>query len=77
MIPTCHRTQLESIIEDEDFISACENADSVARSTYEQEAKHIDKIQKKFCKFHPKKRTMMCLSAIKRQIIWESGHPIA
>lgn len=54
MIPTCHRTQLESIIEDEDFISACENADSVARSTYEQEAKHIDKIQKKILKISSK-----------------------
>lgn len=54
MIPTCHRTQLESIIEDEDFISACENADSVARSTYEQEAKHIDKIQKKILQISSK-----------------------
>lgn len=54
MIPTCHRTQLESIIEDEDFINACENADSVARSTYEQEAKHIDKIQKKILQISSK-----------------------
>lgn len=54
MIPTCHRTQLESIIEDEDFISACENADSVARSTYEQEAKYIDKIQKKILQISSK-----------------------
>ena len=54
MIPTCYRTQLESIIEDEDFISACENADSVARSTYEQEAKHIDKIQKKILQISSK-----------------------
>ena len=54
MIPTCHRTQLESIIEDEDFISACENADSVACSTYEQEAKHIDKIQKKILQISSK-----------------------
>lgn len=54
MIPTCHRTQLESILEDEDFINACEKADSVARSTYEQEAKHIDKIQKKILQISSK-----------------------
>ena len=40
--------------EDEDFISACENAYSVARSTYEQEAKHIDKIQKKILQISSK-----------------------
>lgn len=54
MIPTCHRTQLESILEDEDFINACEKADSVAKSTYEQEAKCIDEIQKKILEISSK-----------------------
>ena len=54
MIPTCHRTQFESILEDDDFLSACEKADSVARSCYEEEAGHIDKIQKKILELSSK-----------------------
>lgn len=47
MLPTCHRTQFESILEDEDFQNACDKADSVARGLYKEEAERIDKIQKK------------------------------
>lgn len=45
-VPTCHRTQLESVLTDVDYISAIENADSNQRLIYEQEAKEIDKLQK-------------------------------
>lgn len=46
-IPTCHRTQFESILADEDYQAALENApDSYTRSLYEQEAKRIAEIQK-------------------------------
>lgn len=54
MLPTCHRTQFDSILEDDDFLNACEKADSVARSSYEEEAKHIDKIQKKILELSSK-----------------------
>src|SRR5699024_8703182 len=46
-IPTCHRTQFESILADEDYQAALENAtDSYTRNLYEQEAKRIAEIQK-------------------------------
>lgn len=45
-VPTCHRTQLESVLTDVDYLSAVENADSNQRLIYEQEAKEIDKLQK-------------------------------
>ena len=44
-IPTCHRTLTESIMDDNDFIQACENADSVAKKVYREEAKAIDRLQ--------------------------------
>ena len=44
-IPTCHRTLSESILDDEDFIQACENADPVAKRVYREEAKAIDRLQ--------------------------------
>ena len=44
--PTCHRTLFASILEDEDYHKAWENADVVARKQYEEEAREIDQIQK-------------------------------
>ena len=44
-IPTCHRTLPESIMDDSDFDQACENADSVSKRLYREEAKAIDKLQ--------------------------------
>jgi len=46
-IPTCHRTLPTSIMKDEDFQQACENADISAKMLYREEAKVIDGIQKK------------------------------
>lgn len=46
-IPTCHRTLPLSVMEDDDFRQACENADLSAKIIYRDEAKAIDKIQKK------------------------------
>ncbi len=46
-IPTCHRTLPVAIMEDEDFQQACEYADITAKNIYREEAKAIDKIQKK------------------------------
>jgi len=46
-IPTCHRVQYESILSDNDYLAALENApDSYARELYENEAKKISEIQK-------------------------------
>lgn len=46
-VPTCHRTLPTSIMKDEDFQQACENADIGAKIIYHDEAKAIDLIQKK------------------------------
>ncbi len=43
--PTCHRTLPVSIMEDSNFEQACDYADGVARRTYREEAKAIDRIQ--------------------------------
>lgn len=44
-IPTCHRTLTSSVMDDDNFAQACENADVVARGIYREEAKAIDKLQ--------------------------------
>ena len=44
-IPTCHRTISASIMDDNDFNQACENADAVAKRMYREEAKVIDRLQ--------------------------------
>lgn len=44
-IPTCHRTLTDSIMDDNDFDQACENADPIAIRLYRKEAKEIDRIQ--------------------------------
>ena len=46
-IPTCHRTLPVAVMEDDDFQQACEYADITAKNIYRDEAKAIDKIQKK------------------------------
>lgn len=45
-IPTCHRASYESIIADDDYKSALENADMSQRAIYEEQAREIDRIQK-------------------------------
>ena len=44
-IPTCHRTLTASVMDNDNFAQACENADVVARGIYREEAKAIDKLQ--------------------------------
>ena len=45
-LPTCHRTYFDNIFSDENYLKAMENADSVAREMYENEAYIISEIQK-------------------------------
>ncbi len=45
-VPTCHRTQLESVRSDTDYLSALEHADAVQKGVYEKEAEAIDRLQK-------------------------------
>ena len=45
-IPTCHRSSFDSVMEDTDFDQACENADTVARRVYRDEAKAIEELRK-------------------------------
>ncbi len=45
-IPTCHRSSFESVMDDSDFEQTLENADSVARKVYREEAKKIEEIRK-------------------------------
>lgn len=46
-ILTCHRTIVDSILNDSDYLKALENADSVSKKIYEAEAQYIDNVQKK------------------------------
>ena len=45
-IPTCHRTQLESVLTDVDYQSALEHASPEQKLLYVAEAKEIDRLQK-------------------------------
>lgn len=45
-IPTCHRTQLESVLSDVDYKLAVQYADDAQKAVYEQEAREIDLLQK-------------------------------
>ncbi|MBQ7384386.1 MAG: TIR domain-containing protein, partial [Clostridia bacterium] len=45
-IPTCHRVSYDSVVADDDYKSAIENADMSQRAIYEEQAKEIDRIQK-------------------------------
>jgi len=53
-IPTCHRTQFDSIFIDPDYKEAIANADYSAQIIYETEAKRIDEIQKKILEISAK-----------------------
>ena len=45
-VPTCHRTQFESVVSDVDYNSAISYADPRQREIYEAEAEEIDKLQR-------------------------------
>lgn len=45
-IPTCHRTEFSSILNDFDYKNAIENSDVIAKDVYLSEAKAIDLLQK-------------------------------
>lgn len=45
-IPTCHRTQFKSILEDTDYIEAISHADAQQKEIYQKEAEYIDSVQK-------------------------------
>ena len=46
-IPTCHRTQMESILSDVDYRAVIENADISARAIYDKQAQEINELQRK------------------------------
>ena len=56
-IPTCHRASYDSIIADDDYKSAIENADMSQRIIYEEQAKEIDRIQKDILALAQKEET--------------------
>ena len=45
-IPTCHRSSFDSIMDDDDFEQVMENADSISRRVYREEAKAIEETRK-------------------------------
>ncbi|WP_181995717.1 toll/interleukin-1 receptor domain-containing protein [Clostridium sp. AM58-1XD] len=49
-IPTCHRTETISILDNSDFLQALSLADVLTRAVYQQAGEQIDEIQKKFLK---------------------------
>lgn len=56
-IPTCHRASYDSIIADDDYKSALENADMSQRAIYEEQAREIDRIQKEILALAQKEET--------------------
>ena len=55
-IPTCHRSSFESILEDPDFEQAQENADTVSRKVYREEAKAIEDIRRRIVELSGKEQ---------------------
>ncbi len=45
-VPTCHRSSYNSVLDDSDFEQVMENADSVARAVYREQAKQIEELRK-------------------------------
>ena len=45
-VPTCHRSSFESVMDDQNFEQACENADAIARRVYRDEARQIEELRK-------------------------------
>ena len=45
-VPTCHRSSFDSVMDDADFDQVMENADTVARAVYREQAKQIEEIRK-------------------------------
>ena len=45
-VPTCHRSSFDSVMDDADFDQVMENADTVARAVYREQAKQIEGIRK-------------------------------
>ena len=45
-VPTCHRSSFESVMDDPNYEQTLENADSVARKVYREEAKAIEELRK-------------------------------
>ena len=56
-VPTCHRASFESIVADDNYKSALENADMSQRAIYEEQAKEIDRIQKDILSLAQKEET--------------------
>ncbi|WP_049962373.1 DUF6273 domain-containing protein [Oribacterium sp. FC2011] len=45
-VPTCHRSSFDSVMDDSDFEQVMENADTVARAVYREQAKQIEELRK-------------------------------
>jgi DNA-directed RNA polymerase subunit RPC12/RpoP len=67
-IPTCHRTQYESVVSDVDYHSAIENADAGQKELFEKEAAEIDKLQKNILELYIRKSPLMSSSATRKQM---------
>ena len=46
-VPTCNRSSFDCVLEDGNFEQACENADSIARRIYRDEARAIEELRKR------------------------------
>lgn len=55
-IPTCHRTQFNSILKDVDYLEAVKYADCNQRELYKKEAEYIDGVQKNILEISNKEK---------------------
>jgi TPR repeat protein len=53
-VPTCHRMQLKSVLQDADYIATIEYADNLARDIYKREAERVDSVLKNFLEMSSK-----------------------
>lgn len=70
-IPTCHKTQFKSILDDEDYKKAVENADLLSQQLYEEEAHYIDNVQKEILSISSKEEPFDIFICYKETDLYE------
>lgn len=71
-IPTCHRTQLDSILADMDYQSALKYADPARRNCTRQRQRKSTVCKRTFWTLYARKNLLMFSSAIRKQTKMES-----
>ena len=77
-IPTCHRVQVASILTDEDYLAAVENAPMRrAAASIRRKRRGLQKSRREFWQFPPTRSRMTCSFATRRRTRTVSGRATA